>query len=112
MVSVRRAVIFVAQILALISIVIATVAGALAGEDWLARRRSRACRRHWRACGRTGALYRGRPRRLFHFDNSGGAIFFMRRNREQHGEIHSIPKSRVKIPSVADFLIRFKRIRA
>ena len=32
MVSVRRAVIFVAQILALISIVIATVAGALAGE--------------------------------------------------------------------------------
>ena len=37
MVSVRRAVIFVAQILALISIVIATVAGALAGEDWLTR---------------------------------------------------------------------------
>ena len=35
MVSVRRAVILVAQILALISIVIATVAGALAGEDWL-----------------------------------------------------------------------------
>ena len=36
MTFVRRAVIFVAQILALISIVIATVAGALAGEDWLA----------------------------------------------------------------------------
>ena len=32
MISVRRAVIFVAQILALISIVVATMAGALAGE--------------------------------------------------------------------------------
>jgi hypothetical protein len=36
MTFVRRAVIFVAQILALISIVVATVAGALAGGDWLA----------------------------------------------------------------------------
>ena len=36
MTFVRRAVIFVAQILALISIVVATIAGALAGEDWLA----------------------------------------------------------------------------
>ena len=36
MTFVRRAVIFVAQILALISIVVATMAGALAGEDWLA----------------------------------------------------------------------------
>ena len=35
MIAVRRAVIFVAQILALISIVVATMAGALAG-DWLA----------------------------------------------------------------------------
>jgi len=35
MTFVRRAVIFVAQILALISIVIATVAGAFAGEGWL-----------------------------------------------------------------------------
>ena len=36
MTFVRRAVIFVAQILALISIVVATIAGALAGGDWLA----------------------------------------------------------------------------
>ena len=36
MIAVRRAVIFVAQILALISIVVATMAGALAGDDWLA----------------------------------------------------------------------------
>ena len=36
MTFVRRAVIFVAQILALISIVVVTVAGALAGGDWLA----------------------------------------------------------------------------
>ena len=36
MTFVRRAVIFVAQILALISIVVATIGGALAGEDWLA----------------------------------------------------------------------------
>lgn len=35
MISVRRAVIFVAQILALIFIVVATMAGALAGDDWL-----------------------------------------------------------------------------
>jgi hypothetical protein len=35
--AVRRAVIFVAQILALIFIVVATMAGALAGDDWLAR---------------------------------------------------------------------------
>ena len=33
---VRRAVIFVAQILALIFIVVATVAGALAGDAWIA----------------------------------------------------------------------------
>ncbi|HET9717719.1 MAG TPA: hypothetical protein VFP60_16185 [Pseudolabrys sp.] len=36
MVSVRRAVILVAQILALVFIVVATAAGALAGEEWLA----------------------------------------------------------------------------
>ena len=35
MVSVRRAVIFVAQILALLFIVVSTMAGALAGQDWL-----------------------------------------------------------------------------
>ena len=35
MASVRRAVIFVAQILALIFIVVSTMAGALAGQDWL-----------------------------------------------------------------------------
>jgi hypothetical protein len=35
MVSVRRAVIFVAQILALLFIVFSTMAGALAGQDWL-----------------------------------------------------------------------------
>ena len=35
MVSVRRAVIFVAQILALLFIVASTMAGALAGQDWL-----------------------------------------------------------------------------
>jgi hypothetical protein len=35
MVSVRRAVIFLAQILALLSIVVSTMAGALAGHDWL-----------------------------------------------------------------------------
>lgn len=35
MISIRRAVIFVAQILALIFIVVATMAGALAGDDWL-----------------------------------------------------------------------------
>ena len=86
MVSVRRAVIFVAQILALISIVVATVAGALAGEDWLARHFSRACRRHRRARGHPRAINRRRPRRLLHFDNSGGAIFFVRRNREQHAK--------------------------
>ena len=34
--SVRRAVIFVAQILALLFIVVSTMAGALAGQDWLA----------------------------------------------------------------------------
>ena len=34
--AVRRAVIFVAQILALIFIVVATMAGALAGDAWLA----------------------------------------------------------------------------
>jgi len=36
MVSIRRAIIFVAQILALLFIVISTMAGALAGQDWLA----------------------------------------------------------------------------
>lgn len=36
MISVRRAVILVAQILALLSIVVSTMAGALAGEDWIA----------------------------------------------------------------------------
>jgi hypothetical protein len=36
MVSIRRAIIFVAQILALLFIVISTMAGALAGLDWLA----------------------------------------------------------------------------
>lgn len=36
MATVRRAVIFVAQILALIFIVVATIAGALAGDAWLA----------------------------------------------------------------------------
>jgi hypothetical protein len=35
MVAVRRAVIFVAQVLVLILIVVATMAGALAGENWL-----------------------------------------------------------------------------
>jgi hypothetical protein len=35
MISIRRAVIFVAQILALVFIVVATMAGALAGQDWL-----------------------------------------------------------------------------
>jgi membrane associated rhomboid family serine protease len=35
MVSVRRAVIFVAQILALLFIVVSTMAGAMAGQDWL-----------------------------------------------------------------------------
>ena len=35
--AVRRAVIFVAQILALIFIVLATTAGALAGDEWFAR---------------------------------------------------------------------------
>jgi len=34
MISVRRAIIFVAQILALVFIVVATMAGALAGQDW------------------------------------------------------------------------------
>ena len=37
MLAVRRAVIFVAQILALIFIVVATMAGALAGDSWLAK---------------------------------------------------------------------------
>ena len=50
MTFVRRAVIFVAQILALISIVVATIAGALAGEDWLASTFPMA-RRHWPARG-------------------------------------------------------------
>jgi len=36
MATVRRAVIFVAQILALIFIAVATMAGALAGDAWLA----------------------------------------------------------------------------
>ena len=36
MFAVRRAVVFVAQILALIFIVVATMAGALAGDAWLA----------------------------------------------------------------------------
>jgi hypothetical protein len=36
MAMVRRAVIFLAQILALIFIVVATVAGALAGDAWIA----------------------------------------------------------------------------
>ena len=36
MAAVRRVVIFVAQILALIFIVVATMAGALAGDAWLA----------------------------------------------------------------------------
>jgi hypothetical protein len=35
MVTVRRTVIFVAQILALIFIVVATIAGALAGDEWV-----------------------------------------------------------------------------
>lgn len=35
MVTVRRTVIFVAQILALIFIVVATMAGALAGDEWV-----------------------------------------------------------------------------
>jgi hypothetical protein len=35
MVSIRRAVILVAQILALVFIVLATMAGALAGDNWL-----------------------------------------------------------------------------
>jgi len=35
MISIRRAVIFVAQILALFFIVFSTMAGALAGQDWL-----------------------------------------------------------------------------
>jgi hypothetical protein len=35
MAMVRRAVIFVAQILVLISVVVATVAGALAGDSWV-----------------------------------------------------------------------------
>ena len=34
--AIRRAVIFVAQILALIFIVVATIAGALAGDAWVA----------------------------------------------------------------------------
>jgi hypothetical protein len=37
MLALRRAVIFVAQILALIFIVVATMAGALAGDSWLAK---------------------------------------------------------------------------
>jgi hypothetical protein len=36
MVPVRHAIIFVAQILALLFIVVSTMAGALAGHDWLA----------------------------------------------------------------------------
>ena len=36
MTFIRRAVVFVAQILALVFIIISTMAGALAGEDWLA----------------------------------------------------------------------------
>jgi hypothetical protein len=35
MISIRRAIIFVAQILALLFIVVSTMAGALAGQDWL-----------------------------------------------------------------------------
>ena len=35
MIAVRRAVIFVAQILALLSIVVVTMAGALTAQDWL-----------------------------------------------------------------------------
>jgi amino acid transporter len=35
MISIRRAVIVVAQVLALVFIVLATVAGALAGDNWL-----------------------------------------------------------------------------
>ena len=38
MVSIRRAIIFVAQILALLFIVVSTMAGALAGQDWLVER--------------------------------------------------------------------------
>ena len=37
MFAIRRAVIFVAQILALIFIVVATMVGALAGDAWLAK---------------------------------------------------------------------------
>ena len=82
MTFVRRAVIFVAQILALISIVVATIGGALAGEGWLVR----VCRLVLFSCLRLRAIYRRRPRRLLHFDNSGGAIFFVRRNRDQHAK--------------------------
>ena len=80
MTFVRRAVIFVAQILALISIVVATVAGALAGEDWLTSTFpiARSPLRHARD------IDRRRPRRLLHFNNTGGAVFPVRRNRLQH----------------------------
>ena len=85
MTFVRRAVIFVAQILALISIVIATAVGALAGEDWLASTFP-AIVGSARVRGHPRAINRRRSRRLLHFDNSGGAIFFVRRNRDQHAK--------------------------
>ena len=87
MIAVRRAIIFVAQILALISIVVSTMAGALAG-DWLANTVPALGGAMAILADTSWLTWRSvdswRCRRLLHFDNAGGAIFFVRRNRSQH----------------------------
>ena len=90
MVFVRRAIIFVAQILALLFIVVSTMAGALAGQDWLSTALP--------SLGGAFAFAVGPERyfdlwscgRILCFDNIGGNVFPGRRNREQHAEIRSI----------------------
>ena len=82
---VRRAVIFVAQILALIFIVVATMAGALAGDSWLAKATP--------MFGGIIALMPSAPifdrrgdRGIFRIHLAGGVIFPADRDRLQYPE--------------------------
>jgi hypothetical protein len=74
---VRRAVILVAQILALLFIVVATMAGALAGDAWAAN-----------AAPMFGGIDfdRRSDRGIFHIDLADGSVFRAGRDRPQHPE--------------------------
>jgi hypothetical protein len=107
MIAVRRAVIFVAQIMALISIVVATTVGALVGGDWLGNIFPA-------LAGAVGALAGTRGMSIlgaiagFFISTILVALFFCASKSRTTREIHLTPDRFQRFPSADDILIEFK----